>query len=92
MIASPVFYAQISWPRLEGYMTKKRKNAIIKHCAYRYVQEGLLVMFAFAVMKLVQLTPAGWGWDCLLAMAAGQAAGLFLLLPVMLISTKYVNN
>lgn len=88
LIASPVFYAQISWPKLEGYMTKSRKRIIKWHCLYTYTKEGLAAMCVFSILKLVNVLPESRGWYCLLAMAAGQMAGFALLLPTFLISTR----
>ncbi|XP_067949663.1 uncharacterized protein [Watersipora subatra] len=89
LMAAPVFYAQISWPRLEGYMSKTRKQTIRLHCLRKHLELGMLPMAMFVFLKLANLTPDNWGWDRVLAMAAGQLAGFVLILPVFFISTRY---
>ena len=88
LMASPVFYAQVFWPSSEGYMTKARKQGIRRHCLYVYIQQGLIAICLFTILKLANITPTGWGWDRPIAIAAGQLAGLILLVPVFLISTR----
>lgn len=87
-MAAPVFYAQVFWPRTEGHMTKARKSTIKWHCLRRYIQEGIAAASVFSVLKLAGLTPSTWGWDRLAAIGIGHAAGILLLVPVFLMSTR----
>ena len=88
LMAGPVFYAQIFWPREEGYMTKTRKSTIKWHCVRSLFKQGCVAALIFTMLKLAHLTPESWGWERLLAIGAGQLLGYTLLLPVFLISTR----
>jgi len=89
LITLPVFYAQIYWPREEGYLTKARKSLIKWHCVRSFTKQGLLAVFLFSMCKLAGVTPPTWGWDRLAAIAVGQIVyGIFLLLPIFLMSTR----
>ena len=69
-------------------MTKVRRHIIRRHCAVKHFQQGFAAIAIFSMLKFAHLTPSSWGWDRLLAIAAGQLAGIALLLPVFFISTR----